>query len=324
MKEHLIFNDQSLPFADNNSTDNKFPIFLEIIEVALKNGFKTIRFSDHIDKGWFQIQLNDETTLGKWLAKQSNDYRIKVKSFIQKTVSPLFIEDLTALTDRYDLSEFCLSDDSGCKTQALGACYFFNQLAVSCLSDDKWNTEKLSISIKELTASGENILITNVSNCATINHWKTHFIKIDAERKTNLKKGKNLWLNKEKQFPHLTFCSETKKQLTQLSISDTLYNQLWENLTKLNHYIELKKVNYTLEELKAVTGLEITDESDSVKQNKSFRRKREFKINEKRVFFGHHIKNFSSAFRMHIYIDKEIPTIHIGYFGKHLPTKKNK
>ncbi len=68
--------------------------------------------------------------------------------------------------------------------------------------------------------------------------------------------------------------------------------------------------------------LDISDESESVKQNPKFAIHRKFNVNGVPLFFGYHVKNFSGEMRLHFLPDKENKKILIAYFGKHLPTKK--
>lgn len=118
-----------------------------------------------------------------------------------------------------------------------------------------------------------------------------------------------------------SFCNSTEKEFKQLNINNATYNKLWNNLKKLNKNVcECRNDD----ELKEKSKLDFSDESDSVKNNRKLSRYRMIMLPDgSRKFFGLHIKNFPSAMRMHFYPDYINHKIYIGYFGKHLPTKRD-
>jgi hypothetical protein len=91
----------------------------------------------------------------------------------------------------------------------------------------------------------------------------------------------------------------------------------------------LKKLNNSIpdcsgnEELAAKTWIDFSDDSKTVQNIPKLKRHRMFMLPDGRtVFFGLHIKNFPAAMRLHFLPDYEAKKVYIGYFGKHLPTKK--
>lgn len=320
--EYLIFNEASVPFNDLKDVDKYFPVFLEIISSAFKNRFKAIRIEES-PRGWFELPLTRDIVLREWLEyKDNKDRCISIKSLIDKTEISYISTNELNLSDRFALSSFSLLDDTFCQTPALGACYLSSQLAISFRSATKWNSDILQVEGKELTEKGDVNICADVKNCAIVKHWNTHLENIEHERKDSLRKGSELWNSREEVFPNLVFCGKTFKQLTDLSVSNIVYNQLYNALKQLNVYCAIGR-EYSLADINELSCLNITDESDSVKNNPKLKRHRMFSVNGVSEFFGYHIKNFSGALRLHIFPVASENKIYVGYFGKHLPTKKS-
>lgn len=306
-----------LPFVNKSDVDTNFHVFIEIIENAIKERFRAVRISGEYDTGWFEIPILNELSLRQWVEQQNKDYKIKIKSIIQKTEYPLIPENEINLSERYGWSEYVLKD-KGIEVKSLGAAYLLQQPAISCLSDLIWDNYTLAIEGQEATDEDINSFEAKVVNCASLKHWKILIEEINTQRKKNLQKGNLLWEERETQFPNLIFCGNTSKRFKNISVSNSVYNQLWKVLTSLNQFCN-EFSNYSLQNKKKVTELDISDESSPVKQKPMLKRYREFDVNGEKVFFGFHIKNFGGAFRLHFYPVAEEKKIYIGYFGKHLP-----
>jgi hypothetical protein len=79
-------------------------------------------------------------------------------------------------------------------------------------------------------------------------------------------------------------------------------------------------MNYSHQNLRN-KGLDVSGESETVRNNPEMRSKREFYLpNAEKKFFENHIK--LNGIRIHFYPNTNNKKIYIGYIGKHLPTKK--
>jgi len=320
--EYLILNEESLPFASIEEVNTSFPTFIRIFGAAIQHQFKAIRLSDKLDKGWFEIEVAKGHTLREWLTHQDIESTRKVKSIISKTVTPQIPAEEVLKAERFGLSAFYLFENPAIKTPSLGAAYLLDQLAISLNSAIYWQPKLIKIAHEELTQDAEiEESEAEAKNCCYWRDWEQYLAEFNAERQANLKKGNELWEQREAVFPGLRFVGNTNKQLTKLSLNDTVYNQLYTALKNLNDYCSIQGADYSLKSISEVTRLDISDESDTVKQNPRLRSWREFKIGEERYFFGYHVKNFSGALRLHFKPFPEENLIYIGYFGKHLPTK---
>lgn len=321
--EYIIFNESSIPFKNATDVNNSFPIFIEILSEALNKGFKAIRVANFFI-GWYQMQLTENMVVGDWLGKQSRNKRQRIKSLLSKTRNSYIPPEENVLSHRFALSSFSLLGDKTCETPALGACFLSKQLAISCNSDEKWNSHCLEITGCELLENEEFANISGkVRNCTSIGHLNFHIEKIKQERNDRLIEEGNLWNNRTEIFPNLIFCGDTENQLTKLSISKHLYSQLYNVLRNLNDYCCSGK-SYSISDLKESTSLDISDESITVKNNPKLMKQRKFRIDGNFEFFGYHVKNFSETYRLHFFPKTSENKIYIGYFGSHLSTMRFK
>ncbi|MEM7660363.1 MAG: hypothetical protein AAF399_29930, partial [Bacteroidota bacterium] len=296
--------------------------FLQIVQVAFQAGLKGIRISEGMDKGWFSLLLSPEYYVRDWIKEQEREYQRRIKSLISKTEVPHIPEEELGLTDRFALSDFYLANEPEIETPSLGAAYLLSQIAISFASHDRWLPSCIPLLHRELREEGEPESTVEAKNCATWESWQNYAQALERQKIASLQKGKALWEHRETEFPHLIFCGKAEKQLRNLTVSDTVFRQLWDALYKLNDFCETGR-KFSLREIQEQTQLRMSDESETVRTNPSLAQLRTFLIEGEKVYFGYHIKNFSGALRLHFYPDQARNRIYIGYFGKHLPTAKH-
>jgi len=125
-------------------------------------------------------------------------------------------------------------------------------------------------------------------------------------------------LNLNNHFPNITFTNSAIKQLNNNNFSNTLFSEIWFVLSALNTTIESIGGDFNNELIKANSAtLNISDESNTVKQNPKLKRHRLFMHDNRRHFFGYHAKNFRNQERIHFTVIEN--KLVIGYIGKHLP-----
>jgi hypothetical protein len=215
-----------------------------------------------------------------------------------------------------------LSDKPNQVFPSIGAAYFLEQLCVSFDSEAIWQNKTIVATKNEIIGDDYIEEEVNINNVALYETWKEYLLEIETQRKSNLRKGTELWNNKSIEFRNLVFCGNSENNFKGLSVSDTIFNQLWNVLKSLDSYCQDPTNDYSLKSIQEKTMLEISDESESVKQNPKFAVYRNFMVNGVLLFFGYHVKNFGGEMRLHFLPDREHQKILIAYFGKHLPTKK--
>ncbi|MBF0234062.1 MAG: hypothetical protein HQK65_13645, partial [Desulfamplus sp.] len=242
-----------------------------------------------------------------------------IKTLISNTAMPhIPINELECI-GQFELSDFSLASDNEFKAPSLGASVILDTISISFLTSELWDFSEINLLWEKIDPTGEIGTKDCVAkNVARVEHWEHHFKEILLQRKESYRKGALLWDNRHAEFPKLIFCSDCKKIFTNLSISRANYDRLWENLKLLNNNISGCIFDGQLKEL---TQLNFTDESNRIKENSKLRRYREFVLPDKgtKEFFGLHVKNFPGSFRLHFLPDYEQHKIYVGYFGKHLP-----
>lgn len=320
--DYLILNEESLPFASQTDCDNNLPHFLKIVAAAFDNRIGAVRVSSLYDMGWYEVQLTENYYMRNWLEKQDRTCHIRVKSLIDKTCCPQIPENDHVSLEQFELSDFILPETNN-PMPSLGAAVILDKIAVSFKSAVFW--EQAEINLVQIQLQ-ENEEITErpciAKSCSTIEHWELHFKGIEEQRKLNCRKGQDFWDKRKIEFPNLIFCEQSRKNFYNLSISNAVFDSLWKNLKLLSDNIESCSSDT---QLKKLTSLDFSDESSSVKNNPKLSRYRIFTLpDSSRKFFGLHIKNFPGAFRLHFLPDYQNNCVYIGYFGKHLPTARNR
>lgn len=324
--EYLILNEESVPFESHKDANDKFPVFLKLIDIAFSQRIKLIRTTGKFDTGWFEFPLTHNLVLREWIETKAYDYKAKVKSIISKTSFPIIPDDEIRILRRYELSEFSLTDDNTVPVPSLGAALLLNQLAISFYSNEYWREARINIQhyeIAETTGEDEKTTNANVNNISTIENWGIHFEKIDKQRKESVRNGKELWDNRDDWFPNIVFCGETDNQLRAFSFSKGVKTKTWEVLEKLNDFCSENNNagTFTISNLIEKTGLDISLESETVRNNSKLKQLREFrKPNGNKEYFEWHIKNISNI-RLYFQLNITEAQIFVGYIGKHLPTK---
>jgi hypothetical protein len=317
--EYLILNNHSLPFDKKEDINNALIQFFNIYNDAIKINFKTIRITSSLDNKWYSIPLSPTYYLRDWINEQDDDLKLKIKTLIASTQTPILDTKEVKLNSRLDLSYFSYEEQL---VPTLGACALMDELSISFNSDKKWNKLSFDLKHEEITEN-EEIIKNNikVKNVTSPYHWKYYFNLIESQMIQNLKDSNQKLDDFSTLFPYIRLTSNAQKQLEKNKFPNPFFKKIWQAITLLNNYSEdsnnkKSPLNYT--DAIAFTKLNLSDESDSVKGNDKLNRHRNFRYNGEKLFFGHHIKNFPSGNRMHFRIHEN--EIIIGYIGKHLPT----
>lgn len=322
--EYLILNEESIPYTTRANANAELPIFISIVSDALSKNIKSIRISEKLGGSWYEMPVCNNYTLREWLNDKDDDkeFERKIKTFISKTDIPHIPINDTEQKRRYDNSYFFLLQHPQIEVPSLGATYFTSQLAISFSSSEYWNDNIVSILKNELVEEDFVDEVVSVANIVSENQWNIQFEQIENQRKESIRKGRELWEHRENEFPNLIFCGDTEKNFNKMSISEIVFNQLWNTLSLLNNYSSDKSNDFSITSIQATTNLDISDESESVKTNPKLSIYRMFKTQIGKKFFGYHVKNFAGEKRLQFFVEKDSKEIYVGYFGKHLPTKK--
>jgi hypothetical protein len=313
--EYFILNEHSLPIKEITKIDSCLIQFFKIYKLATKNNFKQLRVSSEIDSSWYEILIGEHKTLRQWIKEQSTDYSSSLKSLISATQCPIFDQAQIEEESRSKLSEFNYERLS---VPNLGAAFLLDQLSFSFNSSEIWNHPVFLISHQELTEQHSIIeKIVEVKNVTNHDHWTEQYAIIEQLQIQSISKSKEIIENLNVHFPNIVFTGSSVGQLKNNLFTATFFNEIWFALKNLNDTIKDHENCSNCETIKARSSLDISDESDTVKQKPKLKRHRMFMYKDEQYFFGYHVKNFRNNQRIHFIVAEN--KIIIGYIGKHLP-----
>lgn len=318
--EYFVLNEHSFNFEGDSDYINSCLVTLfDVYKEAVSKDFRQIRVTENIDSNWYDIDMGNQYTIRKWIDNQSEkDYKTRLKSLISSTTAPIFrIEDIVK-EKRHSFSEFKYN---GLDVPVLGATFLLNQLSLSINSDQIWCSSSFSLNCLELTEDDFCETNANVKNVTTLDHWNENF-KLIIDYRASLAKNKEEREVLIGRFSEIMFTPKALKQI--MNADHEFFIEIWTNLQSLDDVIKIineENTELSYQRLKNdCLELNISDESDSVKQNPNFSKYRSFMFEENRYFFGHHIKRFKNSKRVHFIISNN--KVVIGYAGKHLPTQR--
>ncbi len=201
--EFLILNEESIPFKTISDANHKFPSFLKIVNEAFSYRFKTIRVSERLGNNWFEMQVCNEIPIREWLKGKDKEFERKIKSFISKTDIPLIPRDSIEIINRFDNSDFYLSEKPNQLFPSIGAAYFLKQLCISFDSEEIWRNKTIRAIKNEIIDENYSEELVDINNVALYETWQEYLLHIEAQRKSNLRKGNVLWENRETEFKNL-------------------------------------------------------------------------------------------------------------------------
>lgn len=107
-----------------------------------------------------------------------------------------------------------------------------------------------------------------------------------------------------------------------VQISD--FRMVIADIIKLDKYVERcwYEGGFSINDVRQHTSIDISDESDTVKQNRDLRRERHFAINNRVGSQDCFIHMKVGDTRIYLYPDSEEKKVYIPYVGRHLPTQR--
>jgi len=317
----FVFNDASLPFASIENCEKSIPNFFLILRKAIKNEVQVIRTNNTIGNNWYKFHYADDFSLSQWVEQQKDkDYKRHIRSIMDKTECPLVSSEDFEVLSALENSDFELPGEKPKDVSSLGAAFLLKTSAVSFCSSPQWDSIVIDIVHLYLDGASSRIIREDCSadNVSQLDHLTSFLDRIKKERRDSREYLKSIKVKGNKDFPNLIFCPSTIKIFNHLEVSSFLLEKINYALDKLNSAITQANSDFDLIDM---TGLNISGESDSTKQNKKLIKYRKFKLpNGEFRIFDLHVKNFPNYQRLYFLPDYDNHRIFIGYFGKHLPT----
>ena len=164
---------------------------------------------------------------------------------------------------------------------------------------------------------GEVFLPKDTFCLSTMEDYKIFRYKSVLENITS----QNFWQWKDNLYEKIRFCDGVKEQIEKMG-SSCLFQQMVNKLVDLDNYNKnWTQGACTPNQINEVTSLRVTNESDTIRNDKTLKNYRMFQLpSGKTEYFEMHIK--TGKLRIHFFPLEAEHTIYIGYIGRHLPLKK--
>ena len=148
-----------------------------------------------------------------------------------------------------------------------------------------------------------------VDHLSKAGHAKPICHRYREKLRAELQSGEKLWRRRGEAFPNLTFGPDVKNHVARIGYLPALINRLSE--------LDAAAAKWIDNPAQWWTG-NVTDESDSVKQNPRLRDARRFRSNSgAHEYFFWHARCGDG--RIHLRFDEATRKVEIGYIGPHLP-----
>jgi hypothetical protein len=277
-----------------------------------KLGLTNLCIDISLGKNLFDLSFLSDYSIGAWLGDSKVSRDIKDKFLIIISSSPLITD--CKLEKRFQEENCYFNNTLG---KGLKAALICKTLCVNFLTEECWNTNKLSV-IHEYIED-DDIIKCEKQICCFGNkvHVESHLDWLRKRKFEELKDGKSLWEGKSDFFPNLIFCSSVKQNLSRLGKSIDLAN-ITRRLQVLDEVaMEWESGSFSYELVNNTKSIVIHPESQMTLDN--FSAVRCFLLpNGERTVFSLHV--ICGNLRMHFYPDNQTKKIYVGYIGPHLRT----
>jgi hypothetical protein len=324
LNEYLIFNHHSLPYDSIDKAKDSILEFLKVCLKLKKYGYQTILFDEILGKKWFRIELAPNYFWQDWYNENKNEVSSKtqIQLFLSlRTKSPLFsADDIASDLQLFEVKLPNCSDE----LSVLRAAIWHECPIVSYPTKEPWNKNFVLVNVVELDESGENRYSKEIVNYFDSNEIDENSLR--NSQKESILSGQELLEQKNELFSNLDFCGDSQSQLRNFDLGKAVLEQVKDRLHKLDEFCNKWNKGHFQDFYKGLqdSGLNVSRESESVRDNPEMRSEREFYLpNGKKEFFENHMK-LGRSIRIHFYQNADDKKVYIGFIGKHLQTKKYK
>ncbi|MEO5377509.1 MAG: hypothetical protein H7832_06975 [Magnetococcus sp. DMHC-6] len=308
----LIFNELSLSHLASTPTEARARVetFINTLRAAFQNG---ISRQLRTQEAFKESLLSEGYSWHDWLRDPAVSKENKLYFKGLATRAP-FLDGLKEKQDLATGHEFYFADQP---VDGLGAAFLTDGLAISLLSENKWDQPFIAIKILELQENGVlSEYNKNVHHASKPDHMTLdHRAWIQAWIKKSVATGEELWKKSPTYFPSLVFCPSVKEQMQHLQLSTV--NKILRGLRCLENYCQTwTSGGFNQDKLRCLSSPESESTLNQFGQERTFN-----DPDGKSHLFSYHVKLGDSD---RIYFNPDIGPgkILIGYIGPHLRTKR--
>jgi hypothetical protein len=308
MDLEMVLNELSLktPAADIQTAKELMSELIQTLLAATESGVKS---KLRTQENFYFVELAPGYPVARWC----NDKDVSqedIMFFLQLTTEPFERDVAEEIKDEFDLSEGFYQGES-----AMGLTFALvsDALAVSLLSESKWDCSRLELHITYLDDSEqlieEPVEIPHASRSVHLGEradWIKNRIRII------LRNGRELWQRRSELFPHLEFCESVRPQVESLNATNPMFRQVMKRLFELEEDCE----NWTSGTFnKDALGSKATPESDS--RLRDFPEQLNIRCPDGQSrLFSWHVRMTPGAWRLHFSVDLGPGRIIVGYIGR--------
>jgi hypothetical protein len=320
----LILNELSLrhPAPNEQVAQQRMSELIKTIKAVKAQGVKV---SLRTKENFHTIILAPNYPLRRWLNDADQVERIFIKTLATKAPfsTEIVNSEIQDIENNASLSEFRYQGELAI---GLGIAYVLNTItintiAISLLSQECWDCNRLELEFRCLDEDGEIISeIVEIIHASRSSHVQEHASLIQKNQERiyqEVSNGVELWERRQELFPNLEFCDAVRKQLENILTRQLELQPVINILCQLQKCCQNWDSGYF-----NLDGYSIEESGESKPTLEKYSKERTFVCpdGEERLF-ERHVKLRFCNWRIHFFAEQP-GTVIIGYIGHHLPTIK--
>lgn len=315
----LILNELSLqnPAPNEQVAQQRMSELIKTIKTVKAQGVKV---SLRTQEDFHTTILAPNYPLRHWLNDADRDERLFIKILATKAPFSTDIANskIQDIENNASLSEF---RHQGEMAIGLGIAYVLNTIAISLLSQECWDCNRVKLEFRYLDEDGEIISESvEIIHASRSSHVEEHASLIQQNQERiyqNVSDGLEVWNRREELFPNLEFCDAVRKQLEDIRTGQLELQPVVSILFELHKCTKNWNNGYF-----NLDGYPIEESAESKPTLVKYFKERTFRCPDgKDRLFERHVKLRFCNWRIH-FLAEQPGIVIIGYIGRHLPTVK--
>jgi hypothetical protein len=315
----LILNELSLqnPAPNEQVAQQRMSELIKTIKAVKAQGVKV---SLRTKEDFHTIILAPNYPLPHWLNDADQVERLFIKTLATKAPFSTNIanSEIQEIDNNVSLSEFL---HQGEMAIGLGIAYLLNTIAISLLSQESWDCNRVKLEFRCLDEDGEIISeIVEIIHASRSSHVQEHASLIQQHQERiyqNVSDGLEVWNRRQELFPNLEFCDAVRRQLEDIRTGQLELQSVVNILFELHKCCKNWNNGYF-----NLDGYPIEESGESKPTLDKYFKERTFRCPDgKDRLFERHVKLRFCNWRIH-FLAEQPGILIIGYVGRHLPTVK--
>lgn len=309
----VIFNELSISTpADDIQTAQLWMVnFVTTIRAAVRAGAKrVVRSCTDLNA----TLLAADYPIARWRNDSTVDLDLRRYFRVLITRYPP-LNDLPAFDEDMSIKDFFLD---GNRAQGLGIAYLLESLAVSFISEERWNANKINQIEMQFLDDDGHILSDEIEvyHASQYSHIEQNSGWMEYRLRSGIESGQDLWSRKEELFPSLYFCKNIREEIENLFSGNPLLRQITKKLFEIERYCRVWQSGaFDPDNL----PFKVTGEHEATM--KKYGNERTFLCQgDVEIVFKLHGRITPGAWRIYFEPGTSAGSMYIGYIGPKLPS----